>query len=79
MQAAIEQQKLSQLESEQKSKVQAATKLQQIDYEQLKIANQSLAEKIEERSEELLKLRRRTVSTLQILAHVREKKHFIEN
>eukprot|EP00703_Trepomonas_sp_PC1_P001217 JAP95389.1 hypothetical protein TPC1_11639 [Trepomonas sp. PC1] len=53
-------------------------KLQQIDYEQLKIANQSLAEKIEEKSEELLKLRRRTVQTLQTLAHVREKKNFVE-
>ncbi|CAL6029318.1 Conserved_hypothetical protein [Hexamita inflata] len=70
---------LKNVEQKQKRQSEIADKLQQIDYEQLKIANQSLAEKIEERSEELLKLRRRTVSTLQILAHVREKKHFVEN
>lgn len=51
--------------------------MKRIDFEQIKIENQTLAEKIEERSEELLKLRRRTVSTLQILAHIREKRHFI--
>lgn len=34
---------------------------------------QSLNEKIEERNEELLKLRKKTTTTVQILTHVREK------
>lgn len=54
-------------------------RMSKIDIEQLKVENQTLAEKIEERSEELLRLRRRTVSTLQILAHIREKRHFLLN
>jgi len=54
-------------------------RMSKVDIEQLKVENQTLAEKIEERNEELLRLRRRTVSTLQILAHVREKRHFLLN
>ncbi|KAH0572635.1 hypothetical protein SS50377_24746 [Spironucleus salmonicida] len=65
------------LAAQTKSSSNLTDKLKIIDYEQIKIENQTLAEKIEERSEELLKLRRRTVSTLQILAHVREKRHFV--
>ncbi|GIQ87244.1 hypothetical protein KIPB_009243 [Kipferlia bialata] len=52
---------------------QLAGQLHLIDFEQLKIENQTLAEKIEERYEELLKLRKKTVDTVQVLAHVREK------
>lgn len=37
-----------------------------IDFEQLKIENQSLNEKIEERNEELLKLRKKTTMTVQV-------------
>jgi len=37
-----------------------------IDFEQLKIENQSLNEKIEERNEELLKLRKKTTTTVQV-------------
>ena len=36
-----------------------------IDFEQLKIENQSLNEKIEERNEELAKLRKKTATTVQ--------------
>ena len=36
-----------------------------IDFEQLKIENQTLNEKIEERNEELLKLRKKTTTTVQ--------------
>ena len=37
-----------------------------IDFEQLKIENQSLNEKIEERNEELAKLRKKTATTVQV-------------
>lgn len=44
-----------------------------IDFEQLKIENQSHTDKIEERDEELVKLRRKCSGAMQCLAHVREK------
>eukprot|EP01035_Chromulina_nebulosa_P029004 gene29004-38374_t len=49
-----------------------------IDFEQLKIENQTLIEKIEERSEELAKLKRKKMLTVQILTHIREKLRFVE-
>eukprot|EP00798_Chlamydomonas_sp_ICE-L_P012314 gene12314-15480_t len=61
-----------------KQKEQLAEGLHLIDFEQLKIENQSLNEKIEERNEELLKLRKKTTTTVQILTHVREKLQFLE-
>ena len=39
-----------------------------IDFEQLKIENQSLNEKIEERNEELAKLKKKTATTVQVSA-----------
>ena len=42
-----------------------------IDFEQLKIENQTLNEKIEERNEELLKLRKKTTTTVQVLTHLK--------
>jgi len=48
-----------------------------IDFEQLNIENHSLNEKIEERSEELLKLRERISRTVQIVTHVKEKHHHL--
>ena len=50
-----------------------------IDFEQLKIENQTLNEKIEERNEELTKLKRKKTTTVQILTHVREKLKFVEH
>jgi uncharacterized protein YhaN len=49
-----------------------------IDFEQLKIENQTLNEKIEERNEELSKLKRKKTLTVQILTHIREKLGFVE-
>ncbi|KAL3136322.1 hypothetical protein ABBQ38_005586 [Trebouxia sp. C0009 RCD-2024] len=49
-----------------------------IDFEQLKIENQSLNEKIEERNEDLVKLRKKTATTVQILTHVKEKLQFAQ-
>jgi len=49
-----------------------------IDFEQLKIENQTLGEKIEERNGELDKLKSKTNRTVQILTHVKEKLQFIK-
>lgn len=49
-----------------------------IDFEQLKIENQTLSEKIEERNEELSKLKRKKTITVQILTHIREKLRYVE-
>ncbi|XP_004465261.2 cilia- and flagella-associated protein 184 [Dasypus novemcinctus] len=49
-----------------------------IDFEQLKIENQTFNEKVEERNEELLKLRSKVTSNVQVITHVKEKLHFME-
>jgi len=49
-----------------------------IDFEQLKIENQTLNEKIEERNEELHKLRKKITTTVVILTHTREKFQYIK-
>ncbi|XP_032834007.1 cilia- and flagella-associated protein 184 isoform X3 [Petromyzon marinus] len=49
-----------------------------IDFEQLKIENQTYNEKVEERNEELLKLRRKITCTVHMLTHVKEKLQFVQ-
>lgn len=49
-----------------------------IDFEQLKIENQTFNEKVEERNEELLKLRSKVTNNVQIITHVKEKLHFVD-
>jgi histone deacetylase 6 len=49
-----------------------------IDFEQLKIENQTHNEKIEERNEALIRLKRRVRSAVQVLTHVKEKLYFME-
>ncbi|XP_053422506.1 coiled-coil domain-containing protein 96 [Nycticebus coucang] len=49
-----------------------------IDFEQLKIENQTFNEKVEERNEELLKLRNKVTNNVQIITHVKEKLHFMD-
>ena len=44
-----------------------------IDFEQLKIENQTYNEKIEERNEDIAKLRRKITSSVEVLTHVKEK------
>ena len=44
-----------------------------IDFEQLKIENQTLNEKIEERNEEIQKFRKKSTKTVQVLTHLKEK------
>lgn len=61
------------LEKMYKKKEQLADGLHLIDFEQLKIENQTLNEKIEERNEELHKLKKKITTTVVILSHTREK------
>lgn len=49
-----------------------------IDFEQLKIENTNLNEKIEERNEDLVKLRRKVTTTIHVLTHVKEKLEFMK-
>ena len=44
-----------------------------IDFEKLKIENQSLSEKIEERNDEIYKLTNKSNVNVHILAHIKEK------
>ncbi|GMH35723.1 hypothetical protein BSKO_03591 [Bryopsis sp. KO-2023] len=69
---------LAKLEQKIREKEELAEGLHLIDFEQLKIENQSLNEKIEERNEELMKLRRKTTTTVQILTHIKEKLQFVD-
>ncbi|CAG9317538.1 unnamed protein product [Blepharisma stoltei] len=69
--------RLMKLEEQSKDKEKLAEGLHLIDYEQLKIENQTLNEKIEERNEELHKLRKKIETTVQILTHTKEKLKFI--
>lgn len=59
-------------------KEQLAEGLHVIDFEQLKIENQSLHEKIQERNDNITKLKRKRTLAIQILTHIREKLHFLE-
>lgn len=47
------------------------------DYEQMKVDNQNYTDKIEEKEEELAKLRAKTQGIIQNLAHVREKAYAV--
>lgn len=66
------------LERTLRAREQLAEGLHMIDFEQLKIENQTLNEKIEERNEELSKLKRKKTTTVQVLTHIREKLRFVE-
>ncbi|XP_017543197.1 coiled-coil domain-containing protein 96 [Pygocentrus nattereri] len=70
--------KTRKLEVELKAKEELAEGLHRIDFEQLKIENQTYNEKIEERSEELLKLRKKITHTEQVLTQVKEKLRFVQ-
>jgi len=68
---------LAKLEKSIKQKEELAGGLHAIDFEQLRVENATLHDQIEERSDHLHKLRKKTVATVQILTHVREKLHFV--
>ena len=57
---------LRKLERTYRAREQLAEGLHMIDFEQLKIENQTLHEKIEERNEELSKLKRKKTITVQV-------------
>nr|KAJ3414137.1 Coiled-coil domain-containing protein 96 [Polyrhizophydium stewartii] len=61
-----------------RQKEELADGLHLIDFEQLKIENQTYNEKIEERNEELLKLRKKITNVVQVLTHVKEKLQFVQ-
>ncbi|XP_040275066.1 coiled-coil domain-containing protein 96 [Bufo bufo] len=69
---------ISRYESTLRSKEELAEGLHLIDFEQLKIENQNYNEKIEERNEELLKLKKKITNTVQVLTHVKEKLQFVQ-
>merc|ERR1711865_278346 len=69
---------LARLESWLQSKEVLGEGLHLIDFEQLKIENQTLNEQIEERNEELLKLRKKNTQTVQVLTHIKEKLQFVQ-
>jgi len=70
--------RLAKLQFELRKKEQLAENLQVIDFEQLKIENQTLNERIEERNEELHKLKKKTIVTVQTITHMREKVQFVQ-
>ncbi|XP_029766511.1 coiled-coil domain-containing protein 96 [Terrapene carolina triunguis] len=72
------QHKIEKLEASLKAQEELAEGLHLIDFEQLKIENQTYNEKIEERNEELLKLRNKITNTVQILTQLKEKLQFVE-
>eukprot|EP01028_Stygiella_incarcerata_P007165 TRINITY_DN293_c0_g5_i1.p1 TRINITY_DN293_c0_g5~~TRINITY_DN293_c0_g5_i1.p1 ORF type:complete len:464 (-),score=144.34 TRINITY_DN293_c0_g5_i1:1131-2522(-) len=69
---------LKSLEQKLKQKEKLADGLHLIDFEQLKIENQALNEKIEERNEELAKLKKKNMTTVHVLTHVKEKLQFVQ-
>ncbi|KAK2571769.1 Coiled-coil domain-containing protein 96 [Acropora cervicornis] len=70
--------RLKKREMQLKAKEELAEGLHLIDFEQLKIENQTYNEKIEERNEELLKLRKKITTTVQVLTHLKEKLQFVQ-
>jgi hypothetical protein len=72
-------QEIQDMEKTMKEKEKLADGLHLIDFEQLKIENQTLNEKIEERNDELHKLRKKTTSTVQVLTHIKEKVTFLRS
>ncbi|XP_076329267.1 cilia- and flagella-associated protein 184-like isoform X3 [Tachypleus tridentatus] len=69
---------LQKIEQQLKAKEELAEGIHLIDFEQLKIENQTYHEKIEERNEELLKFQRKYTNNIQVLTHIKEKHHFVE-
>ncbi|XP_074085932.1 cilia- and flagella-associated protein 184 [Macrotis lagotis] len=69
---------LALLEERMRAQEELTEGLHLIDFEQLKIENQTFNEKVEERNEELLKLHHKVTSHVQIISHVKEKLQFVE-
>uniref|UniRef100_A0A8C2K7R9 Coiled-coil domain containing 96 n=1 Tax=Cyprinus carpio TaxID=7962 RepID=A0A8C2K7R9_CYPCA len=70
--------KICQLETELKSKRELADGLLLMDFEQLKTENQTFKDRLKERGEELLRLKRKVACSVQGISHVKEKLHFMQ-
>eukprot|EP00940_MAST-03C_sp_MAST-3C-sp2_P002166 g2166.t1 len=70
---------LRKLEKSIRAKEQLAEGLHLVDFEQLKIENQTLHEKIEERNEEIQKFVKKTTKAVQVLTHIKEKLFFMHD
>lgn len=70
--------RLSRLEQSARAREDVGGGLSTIDFEQLKIENATVHEKIEDRQDELRKLRSKMTTTVQVLTHVREKLQFVQ-
>ncbi|XP_067830258.1 coiled-coil domain-containing protein 96 isoform X2 [Heptranchias perlo] len=70
--------KLKFYEQQLKAKEELAGGLNLIDYEQLKIENQSYSEKIEERNEEVTKMRKKIATTVEVMTHIKEKLEYVQ-
>jgi histone deacetylase 6 len=68
---------IARLEGAMAKREQLADGLALVDFEQLEIENSTLVEKIDERNEEIAKLRKKTTTAVQTLTHMREKLHFV--
>lgn len=71
--------KAKKLDAVLKEKERLTDGLHLIDFEQLKIENTNLNEKIEERNEDLLKLRKKATTTIHVLTHVKEKLEYVKS
>ncbi|KAL2603191.1 hypothetical protein R1flu_017172 [Riccia fluitans] len=69
---------LHKLEQVRKKKDQLPEGLHLVDYEQLKMENESIAEKIHAKNEEIVILRKKRTAAVHALTHVREKLQFVE-
>lgn len=69
---------MTKLDETLREKEKLAQGLHMIDFEQLKINNIDLNEKIEERNDDILKLKKKVTSTVQVLTHVKEKLQFLQ-
>ncbi|KAA0156515.1 hypothetical protein FNF28_06634 [Cafeteria roenbergensis] len=70
--------RLGRLEQSARAREDVGGGLSTIDFEQLKIENATVHEKIEDRQDELRKLRSKMTTTVQVLTHVREKLQFVQ-
>ncbi|XP_065145487.1 cilia- and flagella-associated protein 184 [Paramisgurnus dabryanus] len=70
--------KIHKLEAAFQSQQELADGLLRTDFEQLKTENRTCKEKFKERSEELLKLKKKIANSVQVITYVKRKMHFMQ-
>lgn len=70
--------KICKYETALRSKRELVDGLLLMDFEQLKTENQTVMDKLEDRSEELHRLKKKIASSVQGISHVKEKLHFMQ-